>query len=82
MLYFECGSKSGALDRTRLKQGLVEALDRLGPRQKVLVLPPDFTRFHSQAGLLTQYVWEYYGDRLAAVMPALGTHSPMTEAQI
>ena len=82
MLYYARGSVDEVLDRSQMKKGLFEALDRLGPRKKVLVLPPDFTRFHSQAGLLTQDVWEYYGDRLAAVLPALGTHSPMTEKQI
>jgi nickel-dependent lactate racemase len=82
MLYYGRGAVSDALDAAQMKKGLFEALDRLGPRKRVLAVPPDFTRFHSQAGLLTQYVWEYYGDRLAAVLPALGTHSPMTERQI
>jgi nickel-dependent lactate racemase len=57
-------------------------MERLGPRRRVLVIPPDFTRFHSQAGVLTRLVYDYYGDRLADVLPALGTHSPMTPAQI
>jgi nickel-dependent lactate racemase len=26
--------------------------------------------------------WEYYGDKLTDILPALGTHSPMTESQI
>ena len=58
------------------------ALDRLGPRRRVLAVPPDFTRFHSQAGPLTCLVHEYYGDRLTDVLPALGTHSPMTPEQL
>ncbi len=82
MLYYGRGAVSEVLDRAQLKRGLFEALDKLGPRAKVLALPPDFTRLHSQAGLLTRYVREYYGERLAAVLPALGTHSPMTPGQI
>ncbi len=82
MLYYGRGGAAETLDAARMKKGLFEALDKLGPRKRVLALPPDFTRFHSQAGLLTRYAWEYYGDRLAAVLPALGTHSPMTEGQI
>jgi len=82
MLYYARGSEKDVIGRAQMKEALFEALDRLGPRRKVLVLPPDFTRFHSQAGILTQYVREYYGDRLAAVLPALGTHSPMDERQI
>ncbi len=82
MIYYERGFAKEVLSADILKQGLFAALDALGPRQRVLAIPPDFTRFHSQAGLLTQLVYEYYGDRLAAVLPALGTHSPMTPVQI
>lgn len=82
MLYFETGSAEARLTEAQLREGLFAALDRLGPRRRVLVVPPDFTRFHSQAGLLTRLVYEYYGDRLVDVLPALGTHTPMTPEQI
>ena len=62
----------------QLNDLLSEALGKLGTRNRVLALPPDITRFHSQAGLLTQAVYGYYGDRLKAVLPAIGTHTPMT----
>ncbi|MCX6625269.1 MAG: lactate racemase domain-containing protein [Acidobacteria bacterium] len=51
-------------------------------RRKVLALPPDFTRYHSQAGELTRMAWQYYQDRLTDVLPALGTHTPMTAGEI
>ncbi|MGA4643227.1 lactate racemase domain-containing protein [Limisphaera sp. 4302-co] len=82
MLYCETGSATAQLTENDLRRALFAALDRLGPRQRVLVVPPDFTRFHSQAGLLTRLVYEYYGSRLVDVLPALGTHSPMTPGQI
>jgi len=82
MLYFEKGSPDTEMTSADLQQGLFEALDKLGPRKKVLALPPDFTRFHSFAGELTQMTWRYFGHRLTDVLPALGTHSPMTESQI
>ncbi len=82
MILFSQGSVTTRLAAEHIKSGLFEALAKLGPRQRVLVIPPDFTRFHSQAGLLTQLVYEYYGDKLAAVLPALGTHSPMSEKQL
>jgi len=61
---------------------LARALERLGPRERVLAVPPDMTRFYSQAGFLTQCAWRHYGDRLKAVLPALGTHTPMRPDQI
>ncbi len=82
MIYYQKGSAKDVLSTADLQHGLFTALDALGPRQRVLAVPPDFTRFHSRAGLLTQLVYAYYGERLKAVLPALGTHSPMTPAQI
>jgi len=65
-----------------IKAGLFEALGKLGPRARVLAVPPDFTRFHSKSGELTEMVWEYYGSALADVLPALGTHKAMTDSEI
>ncbi len=82
MLYFSRGSVSDHLDARALEEGLSAALDQLGPRKRVLAVPPDATRLHSLAGDLTRYAWKYYGERLTDVLPALGTHTPMSEAQI
>jgi len=65
-----------------LKKGLYEALNLIGEKQKVLAIPPDYTRLPSRAGELTEIAWEYFGNRLTDVLPALGTHSPMTDEQI
>jgi nickel-dependent lactate racemase len=82
MLYYSRGHKDDNLTQDDLRSGLSEAFGKIGKRSKVLVLPPDFTRFHSFAGTLTEMAWEYYGDRIKDIMPALGTHVPMTEPQI
>ncbi len=81
-LYFSAGSATTELSSKELQQGLTQALDALGAKQKVLAIPPDFTRFHSMAGEMTRYAWQYYGDRLTDVLPALGTHVPMTGGEI
>ena len=82
MLYFERGSVGDTLSLDDLRAGLFQALERLGPRRRVLVVPPDFTRVHSQAGVLTKVAQEFYGPALTDVLPALGTHTPVTPAQI
>jgi nickel-dependent lactate racemase len=66
----------------QLKDLLLESLAKLGARNKVLVVPPDQSREHSRSGELTRFAWEYYGDKLKAVLPALGTHTPMRPDQI
>ncbi len=82
MIYYQRGSKTDVLTSEDLKIGLTSALDQLGKKKKVLAIPPDFTRFHSFAGELTQLAYEYYGDSLVDVLPALGTHTGMTDEQI
>lgn len=78
MIYYQRGSISDALSSEDLKNGLYQALDKLGQRKKVLIVPPDFTRFHSRAGDLTSMIYEYYGNNIKDILPALGTHAPMT----
>lgn len=47
---------------------------------KVLLLPPDFTRYHSNAGRITWHIWDILKDSCEVdIMPALGTHVPLTE---
>ncbi len=82
MIYYENGSTTSSLSAEDLKQGMFEALKNIGEKQKVLAVPPDFTRFPSRAGELTEFCWEYFGDKLTDILPALGTHTPMTDSQI
>jgi nickel-dependent lactate racemase len=81
-LFFGAGSADTEMSAEEMRAGLFDALRALGERSKVVVVPPDFTRFHSKAGELTELAWEFYGDRLTDVLPALGTHTAMTEGQI
>jgi len=78
MIYFEKGAPDMELTDQELRGGLVEALTKIGARKKVLAIPPDITRYHSMAGRLTEMAWEYYGERLTDVLPAVGTHMAMS----
>src|SRR5690349_10532317 len=81
-LLVAAGSPANELSSEELKQALFGALDALGPRRKVIAVPPDITRLHSRAGELTRFAFEYYGDRLTHILPAVGTHTPMTDREI
>lgn len=81
-LLFAAGSPETELSLEQYRAGLFQALGKLGERKKVIAVPPDFTRFHSKAGELTELAWEFFGDRLSDVLPALGTHTVMPDAQI
>ncbi|MDR1374941.1 MAG: lactate racemase domain-containing protein [Treponema sp.] len=90
--YIARGAADLALSPADLDALFSEALRRvladLGPGGPVLILPPDLTRMHSQAGFLTDVAVrelsrpEAGAYRPGAVMPALGTHRPMTAAEI
>ncbi len=82
MLYYSRGNENDSLSDEDLRQGLFTALDKLGTRKKVIAVPPDMTRYHSRAGELTRFAWQYYGDRLTDIMPAIGTHFPMSEHEL
>ena len=63
---------------------LKEALGKIGkPLKKVLIIPPDFTRFNSNAGPLTAMLYDMLSPTAQVdIIPALGTHFPMTEHEI
>ena len=78
-----CASGSADRDLTSadLRELLRRAFAEIGPRRKVLAIPPDITRIHSRSGELTRLAVEHYGDRLTHILPALGTHQPHGEAE-
>ncbi|MDZ7333464.1 MAG: lactate racemase domain-containing protein [candidate division KSB1 bacterium] len=82
MVYYQRGGVTDRLTDEDLKVGLFFALDKIGMKKRVLAIPPDFTRFHSHAGLLTRFAWEYYQNSLTDVLPAIGTHHPMSDVEI
>jgi nickel-dependent lactate racemase len=71
-----------SLSEADVRKELFAALDALGRRRKVIALPPDMTRAHSRAGLVLRLLYEYYGDALTDVLPALGTHEAMSQQEI
>ncbi len=118
-LYCSFGSEETTILDEDIKTVLHSFLDSMGERDDVLILPPDYTRFHSQAGKITRFVCEYYNfvkentssstttvtnekeeeeaqeptskkskmekseySPNIAILPALGTHVPMTKPQI
>ena len=80
-LYYAVGSPDTDLSDAELSDALSTCLARLGQRQRVLAIPPDFTRFPSQAGRLTCMLYQQLQERLVDVMPALGTHDPIKDWQ-
>lgn len=80
-LFYRAKTEAG-LDRAEIHAALVESLAGRTPK-KALLLPPDYTRYHSNAGYITNVYYHLLTDMGCAVdvLPALGTHVPVTEAE-
>ena len=79
---FNIASRESGLSHDEIKAALVKSL--AGRRlQNVLILPPDFTRYHSNAGLITNFCYHLLTSSGVNVdiMPALGSHVPVTKEQ-
>jgi nickel-dependent lactate racemase len=82
--YFSRGAVTDNISTDEKRKGLAIALKAIGrPLRKVLLLPPDHTRLNSDAGELTRLLYETLSPTADVdILPALGTHSVMTEAQL
>ncbi|HHV59257.1 MAG TPA: DUF2088 domain-containing protein [Clostridiaceae bacterium] len=57
--------------------------DKKDSLKKVLLIPPDFTRFHSGAGMITAMYYNMLKDSCKIdILPALGTHEPMSKSEV
>ena len=82
MILFEHGSSACSLSPEDLRDGLSSALKQFGPIAKMLIVPPDITRFHSRAGELTRFAYACNPDAVTAILPALGTHCAMDAEEL
>ena len=79
--------ESESISANRKQQLMERLLQEAGKRitkdfKKVLLLPPDITRYHSGAGQLTEMIYKLLPeDCKVDVMPTLGQHVPHTDEQ-
>ena len=74
-------AKNASLTKEEIIDALKKSLEGRNLK-KVLLLPPDFTRFYSNAGLITNFYYhELVNHCQVDILPALGTHEAMSEEQ-
>jgi nickel-dependent lactate racemase len=76
------GSKEMEISDEELASLVADSLKTIKGARKIIAVPPDITRAHSRAGTITDIAHSILGSRLAAVLPAIGTHAPMTGAEL
>jgi len=68
------------LNKEEIKECLVKSIQNRNLK-KVLLIPPDMTRLQSGAGIITAMYYELMEGIRVDVLPALGTHAPMTREE-
>ena len=87
-VHFAHGDRTQVINNDQKELLIQELLDCYHQPEKILVLPPDITRLPSNAGKLTQILYQNWyqrsrsSERRFDILPAIGTHSPMTPGQI
>ena len=83
-IYTERSGVDIAISDSELQTLVRETIAKTGKKSgKMLILPPDHTRLNSMAGRITEIVWENYSSTWTIdIMPALGTHAPMSDAEL
>jgi nickel-dependent lactate racemase len=86
MEYIAEGAPESVVDEGRAAElvgTLLDQVSRRRPLRRVLVIPPDVSRLHSGAGMLTGIIYEKLCESATVeILPAVGTHEPMTAAEI
>ncbi|MDX9904328.1 MAG: lactate racemase domain-containing protein, partial [Bacteroidales bacterium] len=82
MVYYSETDSDRGLNRDKIRAALESILSNFSGRTRVLILPPDMTRAHSGAGMITEMLWQKLGERVTDILPSLGTHAPMEPAGI
>ncbi|MFW6216034.1 MAG: lactate racemase domain-containing protein [Alkalispirochaetaceae bacterium] len=82
LLYLSEGGPQRSIDDNELRQLLYPLFDAFADARSVLAIPPDFTRYHSRAGRITEMLYQQFGSRLTDVLPAVGSHEAMSPEQI
>ena len=74
-------NKDHGLSVSEIKEAIRQSLEGKQVK-KVLLVPPDFTRFYSNAGLITNTYYHLLKDFAEVdILPALGTHEAMTKIE-
>ena len=83
-MYVQKGGADVSISDSELQSLVLEAIAKSGKEiKRMLILPPDHTRLNSCAGRITEIIYENYADKCHIdIMPALGTHSAMGDAQL
>lgn len=75
--------EENGISAAQLEEQLGALLEQWPEVKKVLIIPPDYTRCYSYAGVITQILYKKLSQNAVVhVMPALGTHMAMDDEEL
>ncbi len=75
--------KDRAITQNEIKTQLQLLLDQYKNLKRLLIIPPDITRYYSMAGSITHILYHMLPDDVQVdILPAVGTHVSMTDEEI
>ena len=81
-LFFAAGSPTTEMSPAEVRSNLFQHWTNSAPATKSSPFHPISPACTRKAASLTELAWQYYGDKLVDVLPALGTHKAMTDQEI
>lgn len=82
MLYYSRGVEKDDITKESLRIALPESFAQFSTPKKILIIPPDFTSYHSMTGEITRITWHHYRKAVSDNLPALGTHFALSGEEI
>ncbi|MBN1387246.1 MAG: DUF2088 domain-containing protein [Bacteroidales bacterium] len=82
MIYYSIEHEDKVIGPEKLKKAVIASIEAAGQGKPILIIPPDITRLHSGAGKITEIIWNEYRDKVKDILPATGTHKPMSESEM
>ena len=81
-MYYSIEHEDRGISPDMIREAVIGSIESAGQGKPILIIPPDITRLHSGAGTITEMIWEEYRDRVKDILPATGTHKPMSGSEI
>ncbi len=82
MIYYSIEHEDRTISSEKIKKAVIACVESAGQGKPILIIPPDITRLHSGAGTITEMIWDEYRDKVKDILPATGTHKPISKSEI
>ena len=82
MIYYSIEHEDRVISPEKIRKAVIACVESAGQGKPILIIPPDITRLHSGAGIITEMIWNEYRDKVKDILPATGTHKPMSKSEI